>query len=161
MISETLTFVILGVSIYSIIDLMIKYYLLMLISVGIVFIARFMSIYPSCLLANLNRRNKISQKIMFILSYAGPRGSMSFALAIKGMEQILDEKQSLLIVGMATSYIIFSIFIVGGSLGPICKMMNLNNDKKEIIDIMSPRSVSCILFIYILYIYILFFIFLF
>lgn len=150
MISETLTFVILGVSIYSIIDLMFKYYLLMLISVAIVFIARYMSIYPSCILANLNRKSKISRKMMFILSYAGPRGSMSFALAIQGLEQIIDEKQSILIVGMTTSYIIFSIFIVGGSLGPICKAMHLSNSKKEVFDIMSPRSLSSIYYLLLL-----------
>lgn len=141
MISETLTFVILGVSMVSILNIIRNNPALMICTTCIVFIARFISVYPSCWLANLFREKKISKSMMFVVSYAGPRGSMSYALAIKGLEQILDGSQSYLIVGMTTCYIIFSIFVVGSSLAPVCKICHLSgNGSNKLENTISPRE---------------------
>lgn len=131
MVSETLTFIILGASMYSMVKVIKQKPMLMIMSIFIVFISRFLSIIPCCYLANIKRKNKITNKMMFTMAYAGPRGTMSYALAVQAMSLILDSSQGYLIVAMTASYVFFSTYIVGTSLGPMCKYLNLSGSKTD------------------------------
>ncbi|XP_046806752.1 sodium/hydrogen exchanger 6 isoform X2 [Lucilia cuprina] len=74
-------------------------------------IGRAVNIYPLSWLLNLNRNPKISSNFQHMLFFAGLRGAMSFALAIRNT--ISEARQTML---TATSLIvIFTVVIQGGA----------------------------------------------
>ncbi|XP_055902535.1 sodium/hydrogen exchanger 6 isoform X4 [Eupeodes corollae] len=74
-------------------------------------IGRAVNIYPLSWLLNLNRRPKISSNFQHMLFFAGLRGAMSFALAIRNT--VSEARQTML---TATSLIvIFTVIIQGGA----------------------------------------------
>uniref|UniRef100_A0A1A9WXG0 Cation/H+ exchanger transmembrane domain-containing protein n=1 Tax=Glossina brevipalpis TaxID=37001 RepID=A0A1A9WXG0_9MUSC len=74
-------------------------------------IGRAVNIYPLSWLLNLNRKPKISANFQHMLFFAGLRGAMSFALAIRNT--LSEARQTML---TATSLIvIFTVIIQGGA----------------------------------------------
>ncbi|XP_075151637.1 na[+]/H[+] hydrogen exchanger 3 isoform X3 [Haematobia irritans] len=74
-------------------------------------IGRAVNIYPLSWLLNLNRKPKISTNFQHMLFFAGLRGAMSFALAIRNT--LSEARQTML---TATSLIvIFTVIIQGGA----------------------------------------------
>lgn len=122
---ETMTFIILGVSLYSILEYMSISYILMFVSILIIFASRILTVIPCCALLNSKRKEKINGKTQLVLCWSGLRGGMAYALAIQAMDSLNNKTQAKLIVAMTSAYIIFSVYIVGVTLAPILKAFHM------------------------------------
>lgn len=122
---ETMTFIILGVSLYSILEYMSMSYSLIFFSILVIFIARILTVIPCCALLNSKRKEKINSKTQLVLCWSGLRGGMAYALSIEAMDSLNDKTQAKLMVAMTSAYIIFSVYIVGVTLAPILKAFHM------------------------------------
>ncbi|XP_073399632.1 sodium/hydrogen exchanger 6 [Dendrobates tinctorius] len=86
-----------------------------------VFLGRAVNIYPLSFLLNLGRRNKISPNFQHMMMFAGLRGAMAFALAIRDTATYARQMMfttTLLIV-------FFTVWVFGGGTTPMLSCLNI------------------------------------
>ncbi|CAJ0965180.1 unnamed protein product [Ranitomeya imitator] len=87
-----------------------------------VFLGRAVNIYPLSFLLNLGRRNKISPNFQHMMMFAGLRGAMAFALAIRDTATYARQMMfttTLLIV-------FFTVWVFGGGTTPMLSCLNIS-----------------------------------
>ncbi|KAM6963210.1 sodium/hydrogen exchanger 7 [Aplochiton taeniatus] len=86
-----------------------------------IFIGRASNIYPLSFLLNLGRRHKISGNFQHMMMFAGLRGAMAFALAIRDTATYARQMMfttTLLIV-------FFTVWVFGGGTTPMLSMLHI------------------------------------
>ena len=84
-----------------------------------------MHIFPFSALANLGRRRKISRNMQILMSFAGLRGAIAFALSLN-----VDGPNRSLIITTTQSIVIFTTLVCGGLTHPLLGALRLVRDKK-------------------------------
>ncbi|XP_029938306.1 sodium/hydrogen exchanger 7 [Salarias fasciatus] len=89
-----------------------------------IFIGRALNIYPLSFLLNLGRRHKINQNFQHMMMFAGLRGAMAFALAIRDTATYARQMMfttTLLIV-------FFTVWVFGGGTTPMLSWLHIRVD---------------------------------
>lgn len=89
-----------------------------------IFIGRALNIYPLSFLLNLGRRHKIEGNFQHMMMFAGLRGAMAFALAIRDTATYARQMMfttTLLIV-------FFTVWVFGGGTTPMLSWLNIRVD---------------------------------
>uniref|UniRef100_A0A672H9Y1 Sodium/hydrogen exchanger n=1 Tax=Salarias fasciatus TaxID=181472 RepID=A0A672H9Y1_SALFA len=92
-----------------------------------IFIGRALNIYPLSFLLNLGRRHKINQNFQHMMMFAGLRGAMAFALAIRDTATYARQMMfttTLLIV-------FFTVWVFGGGTTPMLSWLHISKTKQE------------------------------
>uniref|UniRef100_A0A670ZDN8 Sodium/hydrogen exchanger n=1 Tax=Pseudonaja textilis TaxID=8673 RepID=A0A670ZDN8_PSETE len=86
-----------------------------------VFLGRAANIYPLSFLLNLGRRNKIGTNIQHMMMFAGLRGAMAFALAIRDTATYARQ------VMFSTTLLIvfFTVWVFGGGTTPMLSCLHI------------------------------------
>uniref|UniRef100_A0A9J8CSL4 Sodium/hydrogen exchanger n=1 Tax=Cyprinus carpio carpio TaxID=630221 RepID=A0A9J8CSL4_CYPCA len=92
-----------------------------------IFIGRALNIYPLSFLINLGRRHKIRGNFQHMMMFAGLRGAMAFALAIRDTATYARQMMfttTLLIV-------FFTVWVCGGGTTPMLSWLHIRSDQSE------------------------------
>uniref|UniRef100_A0AAQ5X5I4 Sodium/hydrogen exchanger n=1 Tax=Amphiprion ocellaris TaxID=80972 RepID=A0AAQ5X5I4_AMPOC len=92
-----------------------------------IFIGRALNIYPLSFLLNLGRRHKIKGNFQHMMMFAGLRGAMAFALAIRDTATYARQMMfttTLLIV-------FFTVWVFGGGTTPMLSWLHISKTKQE------------------------------
>uniref|UniRef100_A0A8D0D7B3 Sodium/hydrogen exchanger n=1 Tax=Sander lucioperca TaxID=283035 RepID=A0A8D0D7B3_SANLU len=92
-----------------------------------IFIGRAFNIYPLSFLLNLGRRHKIKGNFQHMMMFAGLRGAMAFALAIRDTATYARQMMfttTLLIV-------FFTVWVFGGGTTPMLSWLHISKTKQE------------------------------
>uniref|UniRef100_A0A667Y4W5 Sodium/hydrogen exchanger n=1 Tax=Myripristis murdjan TaxID=586833 RepID=A0A667Y4W5_9TELE len=92
-----------------------------------IFIGRASNIYPLSFLLNLGRRHKIKGNFQHMMMFAGLRGAMAFALAIRDTATYARQMMfttTLLIV-------FFTVWVFGGGTTPMLSWLHISKTKQE------------------------------
>uniref|UniRef100_A0A665VA61 Sodium/hydrogen exchanger n=1 Tax=Echeneis naucrates TaxID=173247 RepID=A0A665VA61_ECHNA len=92
-----------------------------------IFIGRAFNIYPLSFLLNLGRRHKIRGNFQHMMMFAGLRGAMAFALAIRDTATYARQMMfttTLLIV-------FFTVWVFGGGTTPMLSWLHISKTKQE------------------------------
>jgi len=90
---------------------------------------RFMSTFFLSFLVNLGRLDKITLKEQFIMAYGGLRGAVGFSLAVVLKHNVWYRD---LFVTTALVMVFFTVFLQGGTIGFLVKLLEIElDDKKE------------------------------
>uniref|UniRef100_T1GQH1 Cation/H+ exchanger transmembrane domain-containing protein n=1 Tax=Megaselia scalaris TaxID=36166 RepID=T1GQH1_MEGSC len=84
-------------------------------------IGRAVNVYPFSWLLNLNRKPKISKNMQHMLFFAGLRGAMSFALAIRNT--VSEARQTMLTT--TSLIVIFTVVVQGGATNFLLNWLNI------------------------------------
>uniref|UniRef100_A0A4W4DPM6 Sodium/hydrogen exchanger n=1 Tax=Electrophorus electricus TaxID=8005 RepID=A0A4W4DPM6_ELEEL len=92
-----------------------------------IFIGRASNIYPLSFLLNLGRRHKIGRNFQHMMMFAGLRGAMAFALAIRDTATYARQMMfttTLLIV-------FFTVWVFGGGTTPMLSWLHIRSGKTQ------------------------------
>uniref|UniRef100_A0A7N6AQD4 Sodium/hydrogen exchanger n=1 Tax=Anabas testudineus TaxID=64144 RepID=A0A7N6AQD4_ANATE len=87
-----------------------------------VFLGRAANIYPLSFLLNLGRKNKIGANLQHVMMFAGLRGAMAFALAIRDTETYARQ----MMFSTTLLIVFFTVWICGGGTTPMLSFMILD-----------------------------------
>uniref|UniRef100_A0A670ZBK7 Sodium/hydrogen exchanger n=1 Tax=Pseudonaja textilis TaxID=8673 RepID=A0A670ZBK7_PSETE len=105
-----------------------------------VFLGRAANIYPLSFLLNLGRRNKIGTNIQHMMMFAGLRGAMAFALAIRDTATYARQ------VMFSTTLLIvfFTVWVFGGGTTPMLSCLHIrvgvDADQDNVVSALPPLS---------------------
>lgn len=119
-VAENFIFTYIGVSMFT----FQKHYwdlAFILVSFLAVIIARVCTVYPLSGLLNLGRHNKISLPFQHILFFAGLRGAIAFALAIRNTENVARRA----IATTSSLIVIVTVIVCGGSTMQLLKWLKI------------------------------------
>uniref|UniRef100_A0A7N6F9C8 Sodium/hydrogen exchanger n=1 Tax=Anabas testudineus TaxID=64144 RepID=A0A7N6F9C8_ANATE len=86
-----------------------------------VFLGRAANIYPLSFLLNLGRKNKIGANLQHVMMFAGLRGAMAFALAIRDTETYARQ----MMFSTTLLIVFFTVWICGGGTTPMLSFMSI------------------------------------
>uniref|UniRef100_A0A8C0BU50 Sodium/hydrogen exchanger n=1 Tax=Buteo japonicus TaxID=224669 RepID=A0A8C0BU50_9AVES len=86
-----------------------------------IFLGRAAHIYPLSFLLNLGRRHKISWNFQHMMMFAGLRGAMAFALAIRDTATYSHQ----MMFSTTLLIVFFTVWIVGGGTTPMLSWLNI------------------------------------
>ncbi|KAL5281841.1 Nhe3 family protein [Megaselia abdita] len=102
-------------------------------------IGRAVNVYPFSWLLNLNRKPKISKNMQHMLFFAGLRGAMSFALAIRNT--VSEARQTMLTT--TSLIVIFTVVVQGGATNFLLNWLNIPfgiEDENELLNANQYRN---------------------
>lgn len=105
------------------------------------FIGRAVAVYPLSFLLNLGRKPKISRNFQHMLFFAGMRGAISFALAIRNT--VSESRQAM--VTTTSLIVIGTVIVQGGAANFLLKWFKIPvgvEDEREALNYQGVRSVS-------------------
>lgn len=124
--SETIIFLILGFSVMKINWNSIDWWLVWA-SITFCLLYRFIFTYILGTLLNTFRRSELSQRHMFMMSYGGLRGAVSFAMAASLTHKSIREK----FMETTLFVILFTVFLQGGSVKLFVKLFGFEQGKQK------------------------------
>ncbi|XP_061895265.1 sodium/hydrogen exchanger 7 [Entelurus aequoreus] len=86
-----------------------------------IFIGRALNIYPLSFLLNLGRRHKISGNLQHMMMFAGLRGAMAFALAIRDTATYARQ----MIFTTTLLIVFFTVWVFGGGTTPMLSWLHI------------------------------------
>ncbi|XP_029029457.1 sodium/hydrogen exchanger 6-like isoform X2 [Betta splendens] len=86
-----------------------------------VFLGRAANIYPLSFLLNLGRKNKIGANLQHVMMFAGLRGAMAFALAIRDTETYARR----MMFSTTLLIVFFTVWVCGGGTTPMLSFMSI------------------------------------
>uniref|UniRef100_A0A3B3VQP5 Sodium/hydrogen exchanger n=1 Tax=Poecilia latipinna TaxID=48699 RepID=A0A3B3VQP5_9TELE len=92
-----------------------------------IFIGRALNIYPLSFLLNLGRRDKIRGNFQHMMMFAGLRGAMAFALAIR--DTATSARQMMFTTTLLIVF--FTVWVFGGGTTPMLSWLHISKTKQE------------------------------
>ncbi|KAM8887948.1 sodium/hydrogen exchanger 7 isoform 3-T3 [Synchiropus picturatus] len=86
-----------------------------------IFVGRALNIYPLSFLLNLGRRHKISGNFQHMMMFAGLRGAMAFALAIRDTASYAHQ----MIFTTTLLIVFFTVWVFGGGTTPMLSWLHI------------------------------------
>ncbi|XP_048461204.1 sodium/hydrogen exchanger 6a [Rhincodon typus] len=102
-----------------------------------VFLGRAANIYPLSFLLNLGRRNKIGSNLQHMMMFAGLRGAMAFALAIRDTATYARQ----MMFSTTLLIVFFTVWVFGGGTTPMLSWLQIRV-KKDILFLLVGTSVT-------------------
>ncbi|XP_018026186.1 sodium/hydrogen exchanger 8-like [Hyalella azteca] len=122
--SECIVFIYLGMALFS---FQHQFQVALLCwSIVLCLVARACNIFPLACLVNKFRDHPITPKMMFVMWFSGLRGAIAYALSLH--LEFSDEKRRVLVT-TALFIVLFTIFILGGSVVPLIKYVEVDAKK--------------------------------
>uniref|UniRef100_A0A7M4EMG7 Sodium/hydrogen exchanger n=1 Tax=Crocodylus porosus TaxID=8502 RepID=A0A7M4EMG7_CROPO len=91
-----------------------------------IFLGRAANIYPLSMLLNLGRRNKIGTNIQHMMMFAGLRGAMAFALAIRDTATYARQ----MMFSTTLLIVFFTVWVFGGGTTAMLSCLNIRRSTK-------------------------------
>uniref|UniRef100_A0A7M4EM79 Sodium/hydrogen exchanger n=1 Tax=Crocodylus porosus TaxID=8502 RepID=A0A7M4EM79_CROPO len=102
-----------------------------------IFLGRAANIYPLSMLLNLGRRNKIGTNIQHMMMFAGLRGAMAFALAIRDTATYARQ----MMFSTTLLIVFFTVWVFGGGTTAMLSCLNIrvgvDADQENVVSICS------------------------
>ncbi|KAK2545382.1 Slc9a6 [Columba livia] len=92
-----------------------------------IFLGRAANIYPLSFLLNLGRRNKIGTNLQHMMMFAGLRGAMAFALAIRDTATYARQ----MMFSTTLLIVFFTVWVFGGGTTAMLSCLNIRRDLME------------------------------
>uniref|UniRef100_A0A3P9PWJ1 Sodium/hydrogen exchanger n=1 Tax=Poecilia reticulata TaxID=8081 RepID=A0A3P9PWJ1_POERE len=92
-----------------------------------IFIGRALNIYPLSFLLNLGRRDKIRGNFQHMMMFAGLRGAMAFALAIR--DTATSARQMMFTTTLLIVF--FTVWVFGGGTTPMLSWLHISKTQQE------------------------------
>uniref|UniRef100_A0A3B3ZIG2 Sodium/hydrogen exchanger n=1 Tax=Periophthalmus magnuspinnatus TaxID=409849 RepID=A0A3B3ZIG2_9GOBI len=92
-----------------------------------IFIGRALNIYPLSFLLNLGRRHKITGNFQHMMMFAGLRGAMAFALAIRDTATYARQ----MMFSTTLLIVFFTVWVFGGGTTPMLSWLHISKTKQE------------------------------
>ncbi|NWU01104.1 SL9A6 protein, partial [Urocynchramus pylzowi] len=102
-----------------------------------IFLGRAANIYPLSFLLNLGRRNKIGTNLQHMMMFAGLRGAMAFALAIRDTATYARQ----MMFSTTLLIVFFTVWVFGGGTTAMLSCLNIR-EQRHIPGIVLPPSAS-------------------